>query len=91
MEPLYRALKAFWNAVNDPKAQLRYLMRPGDLHIFDNQRVLHGRTAFDPEAGPRHLQQCSVNRDEFHNCLRLLARDLGDPSQELTMAGGTIG
>lgn len=91
VEPFYRGLKAFWNLVNDPQAQFRYLMRPGDLHIFDNQRVLHGRTAFDPAAGPRHLQQCAVARDEFHNRLRLLAASLGHPAAGADMAGGALG
>ena len=90
-DPFYRALKAFWNLVNGPDLQLRYQLQPGELHIFDNQRVLHGRTAFDPAAGPRHLQQCSVNRDEFHNNLRLLAAELGHPAAEAEMTVGVLG
>jgi alpha-ketoglutarate-dependent taurine dioxygenase len=30
-------------------------MRAGDLVVFDNHRILHGRTPF---TGPRHLQGC---------------------------------
>lgn len=91
VEPVYRALRRMWSIVNDETLQLRYRMRPGDLHVFDNHRVLHGRSAFDPASGARHLQQCSVNRDEFHNRLRLLAKRLGDPAAELVMAGGASG
>ena len=90
VEPVYRALRAFWKIVNAGEMQVCYRLEPGDLHVFDNHRVLHGRRAFD--AGhPRHLQQCSVNRDEFHNSLRTLALKLGDPASELVMAGGAVG
>ncbi|MCP4391344.1 MAG: hypothetical protein GY802_23835 [Gammaproteobacteria bacterium] len=52
---------------------------------------MHGQLAFDPQAGARHLQQCSVNRDEFHNSLRTLAARLGHPAADLVMAGGAVG
>lgn len=91
VEPVYKALRALWQIINDADLKHRYLMKPGDLHIFDNHRVLHGRTAFDTAAGARHLQQCSVNRDEFHSTLRTLAARLGSPASELIMAGGAVG
>ena len=90
VEPVYRALRALWKIINSESMQFCYRLEPGDLHIFDNHRVLHGRRQFDVNH-PRHLQQCSVNRDEFHNCLRTLAAKLGDPSADLVMAGGAVG
>tara|TARA_Y100001960_G_scaffold204260_1_gene213338 strand:+ start:135 stop:1127 length:993 start_codon:yes stop_codon:yes gene_type:complete len=91
MEKTYQAIKAFWNIVNADDVKVEYSMNSGDLHIFDNQRVLHGRTGFDPAQGERHLQQCSVNRDEFHNTLRTLAARLDHPAQIQTMSGGALG
>jgi len=91
MEKTYQAIKAFWRTVNADDVKVEYPMESGDLHIFDNQRVLHGRTGFDPAQGERHLQQCSVNRDEFHNTLRTLAARLDHPAQTQTMAGGALG
>ena len=91
MEPVYKAIKAFWKIVNSDELKFIHLLRPGDLHIFDNQRVLHGRTAFDPSTSKRHLQQCSVNRDEFHNTLRTLAARFNHPAQNLKMNGGALG
>ena len=90
MEALYQAIKAFWNIVNSAELKYQYLMQAGDLHIFDNHRVLHGRTAFNPSSGSRHLQQCSVNTDEFHSRLRLLARKLNHPESDLVMATGAL-
>ena len=88
MEPVYKAIRAFWKIINSNEMKFQYLMQPGDLHIFDNHRVLHGRTAFDPSKAKRHLQQCSVNRDEFHNTLRTRAAQLGLDAKDLTMTGG---
>jgi len=91
VEPVYRAFRKLRDIINSEALQHCYRMNPGDLHIFDNHRVLHGRLAFDPGAGARHLQQCSVNRDEFHNSLRTLAAKLGHAAADLVMAGGAVG
>ena len=39
-------------------------MLPGDLVAFNNRRVLHGRTAYDPTVTDRALQGCYVDIDE---------------------------
>ncbi len=91
IEPVYQAIKAFWNIINTEGQAFTCLMQPGDLNIFDNQRILHGRTGFNPAAGQRHLQQCSVNRDEFHNTLRRLAAECNHDAWGLSMAGGALG
>ena len=91
VEPVYRAIRRLWTIINDDALQFRYVMRPGDLHLFDNHRVLHGRLAFDPASGSRHLQQCSVNRDEFHNRLRILAARANNPAADWVLAGGAVG
>ena len=75
--PAYRSLRAFSRELADPAYAFVRLLEPGDLAVFDNHRVLHARTAFDPLAGERHLQQVSVDREEFHNVLRQLAEKLG--------------
>ncbi|MEM7171135.1 MAG: TauD/TfdA family dioxygenase [Pseudomonadota bacterium] len=79
IEPLHRALCAWESCLMDEDHWLRLTLSPGDLLVIDNHRVMHGRTAFDPSAGARHLQTCSTRRDEFHNRYRALARDL-DPT-----------
>ena len=88
---VYRAIRKLWVIINSESLQHCYRMNAGDLHVFDNHRVLHGRLAFAPQAGPRHLQQCSVNRDEFHNSLRVLAADLGHPAADQVLVGGAVG
>ena len=90
VESFYKALNKFRHIVNSDRLMFCYLMQPGDLHVFDNHRILHGRTGFDASAN-RHLQQCSVNRDEFHNRLRVLAAEQGHPIQFLSLSGGAMG
>ena len=70
----YAALRAFTALSIQPALVLRTLLAPGDLLIFDNRRILHGRDSFDATAGDRHLQGCYVDRDDVHSRLRILAR-----------------
>jgi alpha-ketoglutarate-dependent taurine dioxygenase len=74
----YQALIAFGRLLRDPAAQVAFRMMPGDCQIFDNQRVLHGRASFDPSSGPRHLQGCYIDKDDFLGRLRALERDGND-------------
>ena len=46
----------------------------GEMVIFDNRRVMHGRAAFDPSTGFRHLRGCYVDRGEFDSRIRVLSR-----------------
>lgn len=77
VEPAYRAIRAFEEQMAAADLMFERLMEPGDVAIFDNHRVLHARKAFDPMAGERHLQQVAVDREEFHNVMRLLAERCG--------------
>jgi gamma-butyrobetaine dioxygenase len=77
VQPVYGALADLEAILFDPAMRLQWTLRPGDVIVMDNQRVLHGRSAFDPAGGERQLQHCSVERDVFHNNYRRLARALG--------------
>ncbi|NQW08774.1 MAG: TauD/TfdA family dioxygenase [Alphaproteobacteria bacterium] len=72
VKPLYRALTAYAARLKDPRNVLAFKLRPGDMMVFNNRRVLHGRGAFDPSTGPRHLQGCYVDLDEWHSRIRVL-------------------
>ena len=74
MGPLYRALRAFAAVVRDPALECCHRLRPGELLVFDNRRVLHGRRAFNPAAGRHHLQGCYVDRDQLLSRIRVLER-----------------
>ena len=42
--------------------------------MFDNHRLLHGRTAYDSNEGARHLQGCYLDFDSTDGKLRYLHR-----------------
>lgn len=49
----YRAHDRFVRILRDPRHHYRFTIRPGDVLIYDNLRMLHGRTAF---AGARWVR-----------------------------------
>jgi gamma-butyrobetaine dioxygenase len=72
MPAMYRAIRAFGALLNSDRFAIRARLQPGDVMCFDNYRVLHGRSAFDPNSGARHLQGCYVDRDDFLSRIRTL-------------------
>jgi gamma-butyrobetaine dioxygenase len=64
----------------DPAFELRFALQPGELLMFDNERVLHGRTGFDPSEGLRHLQGCYIDHDAPRSRYRVLHRQGGRSS-----------
>lgn len=74
MTAYYRAYRSFMRRTRDPRYRLEFRLTPGEMVVFDNRRILHGREAFDPTSGSRHLHGCYVDRGEFQSRLRVLAR-----------------
>lgn len=60
------AAKVFESTVNAPEAVYTTRMEPGDAALFDNLRVMHGRTAFDAEGGgSRWLRGAYIDGQDF--------------------------
>jgi alpha-ketoglutarate-dependent taurine dioxygenase len=74
--PYYAAYRRFGALLRDARFQLRLRLDDGDLVVFDNQRVLHGRTAFSSARYSRHLRGCYLSRDSVHSETALLRRRL---------------
>jgi gamma-butyrobetaine hydroxylase len=72
--PWYGAYRRFATILREPAGELRLRLEPGDLLIMENNRALHGRTAFDPNVGRRHLQGCYVDKDGVESRRRVLQR-----------------
>ncbi len=53
MEKWYRAYQKFVRLIEDPAYQFRVLLQPQDFILYDNFRMLHGRTPF---TGPRWMK-----------------------------------
>jgi gamma-butyrobetaine dioxygenase len=70
----YGAYRIFAQILKRPELELIFKLGPGDLVVMQNDRALHGRTAFDPNLGRRHLQGCYIDRDGIESRRRLLRR-----------------
>jgi gamma-butyrobetaine dioxygenase len=77
MAAFYKAYRHFARLLREARFEMRLRLRPGQMLTFDNRRVLHGRTAFDPNSGPRHLQGTYLDRDLVLSRLRVLDRAAG--------------
>ncbi len=88
VEPAYRALRRIFHILYDPDLRVTFPLKAGEGLLFDNQRVLHGRTEFSPEEPARSVLTSSVNLEEFHSSLRLLQKDLGYDGPPMVLSQG---
>ena len=58
----YEGIKKFDLIANDKEFQWKYILKPGDLLIFNNWRILHGRGSF---VGVRKMSGCYINKEDF--------------------------
>ena len=68
----YAHLPVLLRALRDPLYQLWLPLRPGSLLLFDNTRVLHGRSAIDPRSA-RVLAGCYIAQQDWQGRWRALA------------------
>ncbi len=80
----HRARKRFGLLLEDPLYELRFKLDPGQMMMFDNNRVLHGRSAFDPSEGHRQLQGCYIDRDGPRSLYRVLQSRVAAHQNQLT-------
>ena len=76
VEAYYRGLQYLLRLAEDEQQMLQLALRPGDIAIFDNHRVLHGRSDLTID-GRRWLQWIQIERGDFHSSLRIIADRLG--------------
>jgi len=65
MKKFYEAYRFFMSLLHDKKFMIKFRLESGDIFCFNNRRILHGRTAFDPTSGKRHLQGYYIERDDI--------------------------
>ncbi|KDO26530.1 hypothetical protein SPRG_07932 [Saprolegnia parasitica CBS 223.65] len=65
VEAYYAAYRAF-EAIIERENVIEFKLAQGDLVVFNQRRMLHGREAFQPTSdGVRHLQGTYVNIDDY--------------------------
>jgi len=72
----YAAYRRFAALLREPRYQLRLKLTAGDIVVFDNQRILHGRTPFSSLQHARHLRGCYLTRDSVYSQAAVLRRNL---------------
>lgn len=73
MGPFYASYRYFAAMLQRPALEVSFRLRPGELFIVDNRRVLHGRKAVGP-SGRRHLHGCYADMDGLLSTLAVLER-----------------
>jgi gamma-butyrobetaine dioxygenase len=72
--PYYTAYREFMSTVRDPQFLVQFKLEPGEMAVFDNRRVMHGRTGFDPQSGSRYLRGFYLDRGDVDSKIRVLQR-----------------
>jgi hypothetical protein len=90
LEIYYRGLRYLLQQSEDETLALNLTLQPGDIAVFDNHRVLHGRTDLTVE-GQRWLQWIQMERGDFHSSLRIIADRLGLPRDASPLLKGAYG
>ena len=74
MEKFYKSYRKFASLMHNDNYAVKFKLKAGDIFSFDNRRVAHGRTEFDPQSGHRHLQGYYMDRDEILGRLNFLKK-----------------
>ncbi|KAJ7344543.1 hypothetical protein JRQ81_000493 [Phrynocephalus forsythii] len=75
VKSFYAALKDYVDLLNSPDNKYSYKLKPGDVVVFDNWRLLHGRQSY--QAGTevsRHLEGAYADWDVVMSRLRILQK-----------------
>ena len=64
----YDAIREFDLIANNREYQWRHILKPGELLIFNNWRILHGRGSFK---GDRKMSGCYINKEDFDSSCRM--------------------
>ena len=75
MKNFYKARKKIYHLFESNKFRINFRLDKGMLLMFDNHRLLHGRTKYDPNTGYRFLQGCYIEHDSTEGKLRRLIKD----------------
>lgn len=74
LQAFYDARRHLDSLLKAAEFEIRFRLDDGDLVMFDNRRLLHGRTSFDTQEGIRHLQGCYIDSDGPRSLYRVLQR-----------------
>ena len=68
----YAAYRKLSRLIDSDRYKVAFKMATGDLLTVHGHRVMHGRLAFDPASGGRHLQDVYMEYDDLMARRRVL-------------------
>ncbi len=74
MEAFYGAYRRFAELIEDQAMAVTFKLKPGELFIVDNTRVLHARKSFSG-SGKRWLQGCYADKDGLLSTLSAIEEE----------------
>ncbi|MEM8747019.1 MAG: TauD/TfdA family dioxygenase [Actinomycetota bacterium] len=89
VDAFYRALMLFSRRALSSDFSYQRRLSAGEAIVYDNQRVLHGRSAITGASGRRHLRLCTVDRDQVHSRLRRLCVEFDPQRTDQSLAAGS--
>jgi gamma-butyrobetaine dioxygenase len=72
LDTYYPAFCRFGRMLQEDRYMMRFLMKAGECMVFDNHRIVHGRSAYSAESGSRYLRGCYTDRGEMRSTYRAL-------------------
>ena len=75
MYDFYAAFRELMVRIRTSEHNIETVLKKGEMVIFDNQRILHGRASFDPDSGARHLRGYYIEHNEIDNRIRILDKN----------------
>jgi gamma-butyrobetaine dioxygenase len=74
MDDYYAAYRRLAALIEDPELRVSFKLKPGELFIVDNTRVLHARNSF-AGSGTRWLQGCYADKDGLLSTLAAIEEE----------------
>ncbi|MCV0395660.1 MAG: TauD/TfdA family dioxygenase [Rhizobiaceae bacterium] len=72
LDDYYPAFCRFGKLLQDGRYVMRFTLQAGECIVFDNHRVVHGRSAYSATSGDRYLRGCYADRAEMRSSYRAL-------------------
>jgi gamma-butyrobetaine dioxygenase len=75
LDRYYPAFRRFGRLLQSPKYLMRFRLNAGECIVFDNHRIVHGRSAYSATSGDRYLRGCYADRGEMRSTYRALTSE----------------
>lgn len=75
LDHYYPAFCRFGRMLQSDKYLMRFTLKATECIVFDNHRIVHGRSAYSATSGERYLRGCYADRGEMRSTYRALTSE----------------